>query len=216
MRAAWSAWKRAFSLIWEHLIRLIGLNLLWIAVSWLILPAGAATLALYWWIATGLRDGEESARGIKPFFQALRRYFWRGLVWKLGWALVLFLAYTNLTVWGERLPPVGAAVVQMAWLYGLIYLLAMQPYLLEALTVDERPWGEALKVSAWQVAANPLYSHAHLVIPAAGAVMAVQYATLLPIVIISLILTFMAVASEACPWKHGEPPPTQRRIEDVL
>lgn len=215
MRAAWSAWKRALSFIGENAVRLIVLNLLWAAVAWLILPLGPATLALYWFIAVRVRDERDELR-YTDLLKAMGRFFVRGLVWFVGWAAVIFLAYAGGVVWGQFLPPLAATVIRFAWVYALIYLAAMQPYLLEALTVDEESWGAALKRSAWQVMANPVYSHAHLLVPAAAVFIAAKTNTVASLVLVSLTMLFFAVAAADTPWKHGAPPPMDRRIEDVL
>lgn len=216
MRAAWGAWKKAFSLGWENLVKLIGINLLWLSVSWLIIPIGPAIFATYWWVARSLRDEDESMKRLTIFYTGFRRFFWRGLLWSLGWVAVLLLAWTSLSVWPRLLPPMGTAIAEMLWLYALIFLAAMQPYLLEALTLEERPWGEAMKRAAWQVLANPIYSHLQLLIPIIALVIGFKFATLIPVVLVAVVMTFFAVAAQECPWKHGEPPPNRARIEDVL
>ncbi len=215
MRAAWDAWRRAGALVWEQLVRLIVINLLWLVSAWLIITVGPATLAAYAWIARAVRDSEQPMDYL-DFFRIFRRLLGRGLLWSLGLAAFLFLAYTNLTVWGSMLPPLGGFAVRLVWVYALIFLGAMQPFLMEFLAVEELSWGESLRKSAWQVLANPIYSHLQLVIPIAGLAVATQFLTIFPVVMISLILTFLAVAATGAPWKHGQPPPTQRNIEDVL
>lgn len=214
MREAWDAWKKAVSLAWDHLLRLVVLNLLWVLVSVPVITVGPATLAAYWWVATGVR--EDQPRPFTDFFKGFLKFMWRGLVWSLGWAVVLGLAFTNLNVWAKFLPPLVFAIVEVAWLYGLIFLAVMQPYLLEDLTVDERPWWASLKRSAWHVMANPIYAHMHLVWPVAAVIIAAKTTTVLPIVLVSLVITFFSVAAAELPWRHGEPPPSRGRIEDVL
>lgn len=215
MRAAWMAWKRSWSLVWEHAIRLIVINLLWAATSFLVITAGPATLAAYWFIANHLRDGSGEA-GYSEFFHAMRRFFVRGVIWLGAWALLVWLAWAGLAVYGQLLPPLGVAVVQVFWLYGLLYLAAMQPYLLEAITIGEKPWAPAIKESAWQVLANPIYSHIHLLIPAVAAVLAAKFITLWAIVLGALVLAFWAGAAAGVPWRYGQPKPVERRMEDVL
>jgi len=214
LKDAWAAWKAALGVIWQNLVQVIALNLLWLVTAFPIVTAGPATLAAYWWGARVLRDEREV--GYPIYFKAFKRFFLKGLVWFVGWVVVLYLAYLNLQVWGILLPPMGAAVVQMVWYYALLFLAAMQPYLLEALTVDEEPWGQALKQSAWQVVANPTYSHVHLVIPALLVYVASRYATVSAVVLTAMILLFWTVVAEKVPWKYGAPPPTRRNIEDVL
>jgi len=215
VREGWAAWGKGFNLAWSNLVSLIGLNLLWLAVSWLVIPAGPATLAAYWWIATALRE-DKVGYGFRTLPGAFRRFFWKGLVWGLGWTVLLFLAYTNLTVWGEFLPPFATAVVEVVWIYGLLFAAAMQPHLLEFLTMEELPWGEALKRSVWQVVANPIYSHMYLLIPAIAVAAGVKFQTPAAVVLVSLVLAFAAAFGGNVPWKYGEPRPNKGRIEDVL
>lgn len=216
MRDGWNAWKEALGLIWRNLLQVMIVNVLWTLTSALVVTLGPATLAAYWWNARVLRD-EREPQSYPLFFKALVRLAVKGLVWSLGWVVVLYLAYISLMVWPQLLPPVGVAIAQFAWGYGLLYLLMMQPYLLEALAVDEEPWAPALKRSAWQVLANPLYSHMHLVIPVVGLAIAYNYNTPMLIVLAGALLLFMAVVADKTPWKYGEPPPRkQGRIEDVL
>jgi uncharacterized membrane protein YesL len=218
MRTAWGAWKRAFSLIWEHVVRLIVLNLLWLVTSLPLITVGPATLACYWWIATGIREDRPGQRdmGYGAFFKAFVRLFWRGLVWSLLWVVLLALAYTNLTVWPRLVPPFPAALIQVLWLYALMFFMAMQPYLLEDLAMEERPWGEALKRSVWHVMANPIYSHVQLIWPAVAAVIGSKTHTVFPIILIALLLLLYAVVADERLFRHGEPPPMARRMEDVL
>lgn len=215
MRDGWKAWINALGLIWRNLLQLMILNVLWVLISAPVVTLGPATLAAYWWGARVLRDEREPS-SYPLFFKAFARLFVKGLVWSLGWAAVLYLAYISLMVWPQVLPPVGVAIAQFAWGYGLLYLLMMQPYLLEALAVDEEPWAPALKRASWQVLANPVYSHMHLLIPVLGLVIALNFSTPIIIVLAAALLLFMAVVADATPWKHGQPPPNKGRIEDVL
>ncbi len=215
MRAAWKAWKQAGKMVWANVLRLIILNLIWFVIGFPIVTIGPATLAAYWWIATSVRDGQ----GNEPytrFFQAMRRFAVKGLVWLAGWVVVIGLAAMGLKVWPQLLPPMGVAMVQIAWTYAILYLVAMQPYLLEYLTVEEKPWVPALKASAWQVLANPIYSHAHVAIAGVALGLAAQFSTVASIALVAVLLGFWTVAAAEVPWKHGRPRPIERRIEDVL
>lgn len=215
MRPIWETWKKALKFFWENLVTLIVVNVLWVLTALPLVTVGAGTFAAYWWVAHVLRDGHDR-EGLGQLLRAFRRFFWRGLIWSVAWALVLWLAVVGLTVWPRLLSPLGGAVVRVAWFYILIFLGALQPYLLEALTVEERPWGEALKRSAWHVVANPIYSHAQLLVPVTALGIGARFATFIPLVLISLIIAFLTVAAAEAPWKYGAPRPVSRRDEDVL
>lgn len=214
MKAGLAAWKRAFGVAWGNLTGVVLLNVFWLVCSWLVVTIGPATLAAYWWAAHVLRD--EQAEPPAAFFGALKRFFWRGLGWSLAWVAVLVLAYTNLVVYGEWLPPFPAALLRMAWFYFLVFLVALQPFLLEMLTIEERPFMDAVKRSAWQVAANPGYSHLHVAIVAAVAFVAWQTTTLAGIVLVALLMVWWAVAAVDVPWRYGERRRLEGGIEDVL
>jgi len=214
MRAAWQTWKQALAFVWRHLLEIIVLNLFWSSLSWLLIPLGPATFALYWFLSE-LRDDDADMR-LVTYYKALPRFFKNGLIWGVGWAVVLLLAYSNGYFWGALLPPVAAWTVRFVWVYAVAFLLAMQPYLLEALVVQGEGWKAALKRSAWQVGANPVYSHLHLLIPILLGVLGYKTITTFPLLLVSLGVAFMAIIAQEVPWKFGEPPPVERRIEDVL
>lgn len=215
MRELWPMWKRAFGLVWEQIIPLIGLNVMWLAGTLLVVTAGPATLAAYWWTARTLRD-EQEPRHAYTFLKGFGRYFWRGLGWSAALALFLFLAYANITVWPGLLPPAAAAVVIVLWYYLLIFAAAMQPYLLEFLTVGDLPLWQAVKRSAWQVAASPVYSHINVAIPVIVIAAGLRYRTLTPLVLVAVVVAFLAVAAADAPCKYGERRGLNGRIEDVL
>lgn len=208
-------WKRAFGLIWEQILPLIGLNVMWCLSSLLLVTAGPATLAAYWWAARALRD-EQEPRGWRNFLQAFGRFFWRGLGWSAAVVSCLFLAYANITFWPRMLPPAAAAVVIVLWYYLLIFAAAMQPYMLEFLTMGDLSLWQAARRSAWQVAANPLYSHVNVLIPVIVIAAGLQYRTLVPLVLAAVVIAFLTVAAADVPWKYGERRRLGGRIEDVL
>ncbi|MGE5673957.1 MAG: DUF624 domain-containing protein [Mycobacterium leprae] len=217
MRDTWHMWRRAVPLLFNGVVRLVGINLIWLVCSLPLITAGPATLAAYWWIASDLRD--ENKEGYRAFFKAFTRLFWRGLVWLVGLAVVLFVAYANLVVWHRFLPPLTAALIQVLAVYVVIFVLAMQPYLLEALAVEGRPWGEALKRSAWHVVTNPLYSHLNVLLPAIilGAA-GLKTHTVIPLVLVAVVLGFMGYAAADVPQKYGMPSrkKQQGKMEDLL
>lgn len=215
MRSAWAVWQKSFRLVREHPGQLVILNLLWMAVAWLLIPIGPATMAIYAFMARSMRDEEPGLR-YADLPRLFGRYFVRGVVWFLGWVVLLLCAWTGSVVWGKLLPPLAGSVVLMLWSYLVLYYVAMQPYLLEELTIEESPWLPALKKAAWQVLANPLYSHIHLVIPAAALLLAQQTSTLAGLILVSLVLLVQAVAAVEVPQKYGQGQPMDRRIEDLL
>lgn len=215
MQDLWAMWKRAGNLMWDSVVQVVVLNLMWMISTLPVITVGPATLAAYWWTARVLRD-ETEPQGYKNYFQAFRRLFWRGIVWTLLWAALIGIAYANLRMWPRVLPPLAGAIVAVLWYYILIFAAAMQPYLLECLAVEELPWLESLKRSAWQVAANPIYSHLNMPIPVIVIGIGLRFHTLIPVILVALVILFMAVAAADAPQKYGEPPKLGGRIEDVL
>lgn len=214
MRAALEAWKQAVRFAWKNLLPIIVLNLFWSALSWLVLPVGPATFTLYWFL-TELRDNDADLRMV-TYFKALPRFLRNGLIWEAGWALLLIFAYSNAYFWGALLSPVAGWTIRFIWIYAVAFALAIQPYLLEALIVKGEGWKDALKRSVWEVGANPVYSHLHLLIPVVIAVIAYKTVTIFPLLLVSLGVAFMVIIAQEAPWKYGEPPPIERRLEDVL
>ncbi|HYF75613.1 MAG TPA: DUF624 domain-containing protein [Symbiobacteriaceae bacterium] len=214
MRLAIAAWKRAFGLAWANLTGMMMLNVLWFVSSWLVITVGPATLSAYWWAAHVVRDEKEERPA--SFFAALKRFFVRGLVWELSWVVVLVLAWSNMVVYGQLMPPFISAVLRVLWVYLLIFLLAMQPYLLEMLVMEDRRFWDAVKRSAWQVAANPVYSHVHVLILVIIAVVAAKTTTLIGILLVALLMVWWAVAAADVPQRYGEKRKMEANIEDVL
>lgn len=214
MRAAIAAWKRAFGLAWANLVGMMMLNVLWLVSSWLVITVGPATLSAYWWAAHVVRDEKEERPA--SFFAALKRFFVRGLIWELCWAVVLLLAWSNMVVYGQLMPPFVSAVLRVLWVYLLIFLLSMQPYLLEMLVMEDRRFWDAVKRSAWQVAANPVYSHFHVLILVIAGVVAAKTTTLIGILLVALVMVWWAVAAADVPQRYGERRKMEANIEDVL
>ncbi|HYF91088.1 MAG TPA: YesL family protein [Symbiobacteriaceae bacterium] len=214
MKAGLAAWKRSFGVAWSNLPGVIMLNVLWLVCSLPVITVGPATLASYWWAAHVLRDEKEERMG--SFFVALKRYFWRGLLWSVAWAAVLLLAYTNTALYGQWLPPLAGAVVRMAWVYAVIFLVAMQPYLFELLVMEEHRFFEAVKRSAWQVAANPVYSHMQVVVVGLAGFVAWRTTTMVCVLVVALVMVWWAVAACEVPWRYGERRRVERDLRDVL
>ncbi|MGE5673231.1 MAG: hypothetical protein ACM3XM_05030 [Mycobacterium leprae] len=214
MRAVTEAWRIAGAKAWHNLTRLIMLNLLWIVTALPLVTLGPVTLAGYWWTARVVRDEKEEGYG--AFFQAIVRFAGRGLIWSLAWLLLLYVAYSNAVVWQRFVPPLLGAVIQIVWLYLLVFALAMQPFLLECLTVDALPWGESLKRSGWAVLANPLYSHLSIPVPALVLSIGLKYGALILVVLVALVLTFLTVVAGMAPRKYGETQPRDGQLEDLF
>lgn len=210
MNAIWDSWQRAGLLAWANLTRLVGLNLIWVLVSWPLVTLGPATLAAYWWASGAVRDGGEKA-GYGLFLLGVRRFFWRGLAWALGWAVLLGLAYANFIVGPRLLPPFVALVAGLGWVTGLVLLAAAQPYLLEALVVEERSWPESLGRAGLELLANPLYSLGQLLVPAAALALGLRFSALPLLVLGSVILLFSSVAADGAPYRLSEAGRLERR-----
>lgn len=179
-------------LTWRHLPEVIAVNLLWLAFSWTLVGFGPATLAAYHWLARHARDAKELR--LKEFFPLLLRHLWAGVGWALALLLLLALAYANLAFWPRVLPPFALAVVQVFWWYVLALWLALQPYVLESLTLEPGPLPSRLFVALARFFREPLTAHARVLVPVTVLWVGLQFKTLIPLVLVGVILLFMTVS----------------------
>lgn len=197
MLAVSATWRRAGTLVWHRLPRVLLLGALWVLSSWPVVTAGPATLAAYRWAALNVRDERDESP--LTFFRYLLDLLLPGLAWFMVAGLVALLFIANLRYWPQVLAPLPAAVVLAAWSYALVFLLAMQPHLLERVAVQRRRWPEALPASALAVALNPLYAHAQLLLPAAALYVGSRFHLALPLALASATLVFLAVSAADLP-----------------
>lgn len=214
MRAIWTAWKRAAGLLWGNVIAVMVVNFVTVLACVPLVTIGPGVFAAYRWMAEMVAGRDDSWVAYSGYF---RRLFLRGLLWSVICAALLLLAYINLQVWPRFLPPMGMAVVQVFWLYVIIFFLAMQPFVFQALAKEELGLLVSFRRAAWHVIANPLFSHAFLIIPAIALLIATQTQTWTMLFLIATVLLFAAVMADEVPWKYGQANPKDRPSEeDVL
>ena len=190
-------------LTWRHLAEVVLINVLWLVCSWTLIGCGPATLAAYHWLARRTRDGVELSW--RDFFPLLLRYLWPGLVWFVGMLIFVLLAYVNLQFWPRVLPEFLVVVMQLFWLYLLVLLVALQPYLLEGLTIERNRW--SLRMILSRVFTEPLTAHLRALVPLLLLGVGLRFHTLIPLVLIGVTLLFFAVSIK--PIHLPEPPPEE-------
>lgn len=193
-------------LAWPNLLTLLWLNLLWVLCAVTVLLAGPATLTVYGYLAA-LRDDRNPRPAELP--ARLRQNLLPGLLWFLTLALFAFLAYANLTFWPQFLGHRGAAqlgvdVVWLFWLYLIWLMVALQPYLLEALAVLRLPFLRAWRWAGLEVARRPLAAHGWVLIPLAVYLIGRSFRTPGLLLLVSLVLLLAAV--QVRPVTVTEPP----------
>ncbi len=92
------SFKDAMIDVWDALIPLAGLNLIWFLLTILIVTAFPAAGGLYY--ATNRIAHGESAN-ISTFFEGFKQYFWTSWKWGLLNLLVYFLLFTNFWFYGQ-------------------------------------------------------------------------------------------------------------------
>jgi hypothetical protein len=201
VRDGFYSWYVAMRGIWENLLAVAFLNLMWLAASLPIITIGPATLAAYWYAARVLRDNDfEPNPGL--YFRVVWQLLPRGLAWGAIWLAVLFIAYSNLVLWPQVLPPVGAFAVRGLVIY-LVYLwAAAQPSLMEGLAVEGLGLRQALAKAGFEVLANPAFTHVQPLLLFFAAYIGAQFQSFIFLVLIAIILYFAAVAADLMPRKY--------------
>lgn len=137
------------NLLWRivsHGVDFVGLSFLWALLCIPILPAGAATAALYYTVVKCLQHGEKGTFGV--FVRALRENFRVCLPAELvclGAAVPLYLGYSILRAnWGSSL----GAVMFVAYDVALVLPLGILCWLFPLLGRFRFTWKEALRTAA--------------------------------------------------------------------
>ncbi|WP_181392005.1 hypothetical protein [Deinococcus irradiatisoli] len=177
-------------LIWQHLPTLIGLNVLWSVLALTLVLLGPVTLGVYVFIAQLRDDAGPQWRDVPGL---LRRFLLPGLGWFVTLLVFTFLAFANLSYWPRVLGSFGSAVAVLAWSYLIWLFAALQPYLLEALTTERRPYLRAWGAAFTALARRPVSAHLYALLPASALLLGLFFRTLAPLVLVSLTLAFAAV-----------------------
>lgn len=189
-------------LVWHNLLPLLWLNLIWVALAWTLVLAGPATLASYALIATTLREDREP--DLRQFLPLLVKNLLPGILWFLTLVVFAFLAYSNYTFWRRVLGPFGDTVVFLLVTYVSWLFVALQPYLLEALSVDRLPYIRAWRAAFLGLVQHPLSAHLYVLIPLAVLILSLLFQTFVFVILVSAALAFAAV--QVRPFSPQVPP----------
>ncbi|UQN08930.1 DUF624 domain-containing protein [Deinococcus sp. QL22] len=185
------AYREGGLLTWRYLLPLVWLNLIWLALSWTLVLAGPATLASYALIATTMREDREP--DLRLFPSLLRHNLLPGLLWCLTVAVFAFLMYSNLVFWRRLLGNFGDALVSLLALYLSWLFVALQPYLLEALSVQRLSYRRAWQAALLGLVRTPVSAHLYVLIPLLVVLLAFFFRTFGLVILVSIALTFAAV-----------------------
>ncbi|MFC4427284.1 DUF624 domain-containing protein [Deinococcus navajonensis] len=205
------AYRDGALLTWRHLPTLAWLNLIWIALSWTVLLAGPATLAAYALIAALREDIEPDLRRYPAL---LRQNLLPGVLWLLSSATFAFVVYSNLVYWRRLLGPFGDSVVSLLAVYLTWLYVALQPYLLEGLSVERRPFLQAWTPAFLALARSPLSAHLYVVVPAFLLVVSFFTRTFALVVLVSVALAFAATQVRPLVERAEPPEPSADLPED--
>lgn len=190
-------------LTWRNLLALLWLNLIWVALAWTLVLAGPATLASYALIAGTMREDRDL--DLRQFLPLLRRNLLPGIFWALTAAVFAFLVYSNVTFWRRVLGPFGDTVVALLAAYLSWLFVALQPYLLEALSVDRLPHFRAWRAAFLGLVQHPLNGHLFVLIPLLVLVLSVFFQTFVFLILGSVTLAF--AATQVRPLVTRDSPP---------
>ncbi len=80
MAEAWQVFRKTLSDLWDEMYLLVVVNVLWVALSVLLVTGPPATAGLFV-LTHRLACGE--AASLRDFFEGFRRYFWRSWLWAI-------------------------------------------------------------------------------------------------------------------------------------
>lgn len=205
------AYRDGGLLTWRHLTTLVWLNLIWIVLAWTLVLTGPATLAAYALIAT-MR--EDRAADLRRFPALLRQNLLPGMLWLLTCTVFAFLIYSNLLYWRRVLGAFGDAVISLLAVYLTWLFVALQPYLLEALSVEHRPFLQAWRPAFLGLARSPFSAHLYVLIPVVLGVMGYFTRTFGLVILVSLALVFAATQVQPLVEQDEPPEPSGDRPEE--
>ncbi|GEM47245.1 DUF624 domain-containing protein [Deinococcus cellulosilyticus] len=209
MLSFWRGIREGGVLAWQNLLQLVLLNLILLLLGWTVVLLGPALLAVYEYIARTFRDEEKHRLEELPAW--VRSHLLNGVLYLLGWILLLGLLYTNLVFWAQVLPAFGQAILMVLVGYILVFALALQPYLLERLTVHRLPYLKALPAALQDLIREPIASHFHTLVPITLLLISLKWMTLPLIVFTSVGLMFAAARVKAA---HQMPEPQEEHLND--
>lgn len=148
--------RMGFKALWGDLVTTGLVNLLWLVAMLLVVPAPAATAALFYY---GNRKAHGEMADVRDFFFALRRYWWVGWRWGLVNLGMVAILWGDYVLTGNLSQPDTARFVQGFYLAVLMAWLLVQLYALPFLFEQEEPCvREALRNGAIMLGRNTGFS----------------------------------------------------------
>jgi uncharacterized membrane protein YesL len=182
---------RAFRSTWDDIFVLCVMNVVTLALQFTVVLGPPALAALH---HACHRATEGYAIKLDTYFSSIRTYFAAG--WKVcaPVVLVVVLALYNLSFYGT-LNGQWAAFAQGVWLAALVFVFAVQFYLLPFwMAQEDKRVRVALRNSALVAAANPLYT---LTLLLAGVVLTLLFLTLFPMFVLFGLTVWTMFGSSA-------------------
>lgn len=177
-------------LAWHHLLTLLWLNVLWVVCVFTVVLAGPATLTLYRYVTAQRDDLEPRPRDL---WRWLKQLIIPGLLWALVTGAFAFLVYANLSFWPNVAGPFGSALAWMLWGYLIWLFITLQPYLLERLAVERRPFLRAWPLALANVARQHVSAHLWVLIPLSAFLIGQFLHVGGYLILVSLVLLYAAV-----------------------
>jgi len=127
--------KEAWLDLWDALISLVGINLMWFILTILVIPAFPAFGGLYY--ATNQIAHGESA-DLSTFFEGFKKYFW--ISWKLGLInlFTYFLLIMNIWFYGQ-FEGFGYLIIQSVFFSLTLIYTCMQIYIFPFVLEQDDP-----------------------------------------------------------------------------
>ena len=183
IKEAMSVFWQTLKDIWEELLPLCLVNLVWLFAS-LTVILFPVTLAGGYYVANRVARGKTF--GTRHYVEGIKMYWWRSLLWFLANLVVVLLIYVNLMFYPSQFEGLWVSVVGGFWLAVLIFWLTLQMYFWPLLIEQEQPrMLLAWRNSAYLVLINPFYAlfvaSFHLLF------LAVSVAITLPLVFVGMV-----------------------------
>ncbi|GMA15526.1 hypothetical protein E5F05_03735 (plasmid) [Deinococcus metallilatus] len=222
MWGAVRVWRTAGAHLWDHLPRLIVVNVLWLVAAWPLVTLGAATLTAYAWLRRAVLEVEDERDDLAPGdppvpdepYTSLPRFFrrlwWPGTLWAALNILLLFVLYANGVVWRVQPDTLSGALRAVLGLLLGWFWLVLQPFFLDALA-EGVPLPHALAGAARIVLAYPLYTQLCALPPLLLSALAWRFTSLWALVGVGLLLLYWAHVATGNPLTRRP-----QQVEDVL
>ena len=183
IKEAMSVFWQTLKDIWEELLPLCLVNLVWLFAS-LTVILFPVTLAGGYYVANRVARGKTF--GTRHYVEGIKMYWWRSLLWFLANLVVVLLIYVNLMFYPSQFEGLWVSIVGGFWLAVLIFWLTLQMYFWPLLIEQDEPrMLLAWRNSAYLVLINPFYAlfvaSFHLLF------LAVSVATTLPLVFVGMV-----------------------------